>query len=205
MKSKSVLIRIIEVNVDKKGKVNRKAEIEKWIESWNSIPQNINRKYEVVESGMVGVVYYGAIKLTNLKDLSAPDSVTSAVIIISTLKQGILKCFMYAEGAGPPFYDCPRKVLRVLSAPETAIAEAWRARCEFVRVEKLKLDKLSVGKKLTVFSPQKIGGLKPGDKVILEKCVVYGVKTPVWLINNTDGLINVSTSDIVEFMYPMES
>lgn len=134
----------------KNGKVDRKAECD-------SIFEN-DATCELVESSMRGSVYYAAVKLLKkyvgsdedgksvYEDLTEPS--ISAYVILTSVDNSDYFNFAYKdmhETMGPFQYDCPQKILDLLTPTDNEFANKWREECRKLKENKNDLGKLKVG------------------------------------------------------------
>ena len=105
------------------------------------------RKWDVIDSALVGSTVYLAVHFTNAND--GTDMVYGAVILTG-YRNGEFFTKGMSEDMGPYECDCPKRILDKLSPTEHEFALAWRKRCEDKR--KMKADdplaKLPIGAKI---------------------------------------------------------
>lgn len=94
------------------NEINRKKECDKLF----------SKQYEVLESKMVGNVYYAAIRNKKTNEVTAE--------VILTEKRG--REFFYKamdETMCPSYYDCPKSILKLLTPTDFEWALEWRKKC----------------------------------------------------------------------------
>lgn len=150
----------------KKGKIDRKAEIDN---IWNN---DNSYKFEVLKSSMVGSTYYGAIH-------NKETGKVFATIFLTSTNMKEYHNFSYKdmdETCGPYRYDCPVGILKLLSETDYEYANEWRKKCyekhEQKNAERKKsnsLTNLPVGTSISFNAQIEISGCNVGDKIVLTK------------------------------------
>lgn len=104
---------------------------------------NVETKWEVVKSCMVGSTYYGAIKRT---DLLTGQSETSAVVVLTEVNNAEYWNFSFKEmheSTIPSKCDCPKVVLQALDETKDEMSNVWRKRCQDTHKKKNEMDRLA--------------------------------------------------------------
>ena len=128
----------------------------------------------IVADGMVGSVYYGAIRI---------DENRVVAVVMLTKTSGYE--FGYKdmdETMEPYYYECPLKVLKVLTPTDNENAIRWREKCIKYREDKkakINLGKLPIGTKVEVSIPYNTTYYNENEVVVLEK-IKYR-KTSTWV------------------------
>ena len=130
-------------SIYKNGKIDRKAEIEK--EFLRTQTEGIS--YIERAGSMVGTTYYGAWSYSDQPDI------VFGVVILTRVKDGDFAYKTIHEAEGPVYYDCPPKVLKLLTATEDENAKEWREKCRVNnerkrKVKSVNLNSLGVGSRL---------------------------------------------------------
>ena len=165
----------------KNGKVDRKAECDAYF------MEGLNRGYyKVLKSSMVGRVYYAAVK--PLQKYSKDKNGNEIIVDIPTNEQEVFGAvfltstdnkdsfnFSYKamdESYGPCYYDCPKRILDLLTPTDNEYANNWRAKCKET-IEKKKnpnaLNNLPEGTIIKVTLPFNTQKYNKGMEVILTK------------------------------------
>lgn len=161
-------------NFYKKGKVDRKAEIDNL---WNN---DSSKKFKVLKSAMVGSTYYGAIQV---------EDRVFATIFLTSVDMSSYYNFSYKdmeETCGPFYYDCPISILKLLTDTDNELANQWRQKCwekhEAKKTERKNpnsLKNLLLGTKISFFAKHETTACSKGDEVVLVK--VFGARRkPIW-------------------------
>lgn len=175
-------------NFYKKGKVDRKAEIDNL---WNN---DSSKKFKVLKSSMVGSTYYGAIQV---------EDRVFATIFLTSVDMSSYYNFSYKdmeETCGPFYYDCPISILKLLTNTDNELANEWRQKCwdnhEAKKAERKNpnsLKNLESGTKISFFAKQETNVCKKGDEVMLVKMSEknswygYGYKWSEKLVKSVSG------------------
>lgn len=172
----------------KNGKVDRKAEMDARFTQHEHDVNNFNGgtyhypKMEVVKSSMVGSTYYAAVRTTNSQ--TGYDHTWAAVCLTSTKWSDGMN-FGYKdmdETVHPFYYDCPKRILDLLSPTDNENALEWRRKCEEKRrnkKEKPSLSKLPIGTRI------KFKNHNGKEIKAYKHDAGYQFKRPFWML--TDG------------------
>lgn len=99
------------------------------------------KPYKVLHSSLLGNVYYAAIEDATSKNVFA------VVVLIKINNKDFYYNFGYKiinESMEPYYYDCPKKILNLLSPTTDEFALIWRRKCNWKRIEKNKHRKYSL-------------------------------------------------------------
>jgi len=123
----------------KNGKINRKAECDAYFS------EGCNKDYfKIMHSSMIETVYYAAIQsiaeniIVNdgLKEYLEKRPIKNGkiygVVIITKTNMRNHYNFSYKvinENMGPCYYNCPKKIIKMLSATDNEYANKWREMC----------------------------------------------------------------------------
>lgn len=173
----------------KNGKVNRKAEVDMLFTQEEHDGSNYSGgichypKMEVIKSSMVGSVYYGAIRSVNTQ--TGNNRTWGVVVLTSTAN---LNGFDFAykdisEDMEPGYYDCPQKILDLLSPTDNEYALVWRRKCR-EKLAKPKLSELPVG---TIIKYKDWNG---EDIELIKHPAAYQFKKPFWTIKDGSGYVS---------------
>lgn len=169
-------------NYYKNGKVDRKAEMDKFYtqkeedRTWDGKIHHVP-SITVLKSSMVGTVYYAALEIKNTKENRR--SVVAAIALTSTSSKSDYCNFGYKdmdETYGPFECDCPKGILDLLTPTDNECAQAWRQRCrESLQLKKTgkTLGQLPIGSKIRFKSY--------GEEVtLIKRPPAYQFKTCWW-------------------------
>ena len=124
----------------KNGKIDRKSELDNRF-SWSSE----TTESDVLRSAMVGSVYYAAIRYENKTN---GTTCTWAAVCLTSVNMRDWYNFSYKdmdETMMPYYYDCPKRILDLLSETDNASALEWRERCRAEIERKKNRKRLTVG------------------------------------------------------------
>ena len=173
----------------KNGKIDRKAECDALFNDDMVLDHKIIGKFEVLKSSMVGSTYYAAVKRTRFATETEPEKscVFAAVCLTSTNMKDYYN-FAYKdmdETCGPCNYDCPKKILDLLTPTDSEYAKNWREKC----YEKLKnkqdknsLSKLPIGSVIKFQNGRR-------EITLCKHPAGYQFKRPFWILNDGSGYI----------------
>lgn len=116
------------------GTINRKKECD------NLLKEQLEKKYVLIESQMVGTTYYSAIR-------NIETNVISATIILTMSNLREYDNFQYKvidENMGPVEAKCPQRIIQLLTPTDDEITNKWRKKCREYN-EKPKLSNLPIG------------------------------------------------------------
>ena len=105
--------------------VDRKAEMD---ECWTQTEHDGYPELTVLKSSMVGNIYYAAVQV---KREGVVEQVFATVAITRTYRKDYYN-FSYKdidETMGPFFYDCPKRILDLLTPTDDECANRWRKKC----------------------------------------------------------------------------
>lgn len=89
---------------------------------------DLPHRYTVLASGYKAPCFYAAVERVHKK--TGERIVWAAVIKITHGRGDYGFCYKdMSEDMGPYYYDCPAKVLDLLTPTESEYAKAWRAKC----------------------------------------------------------------------------
>ena len=173
----------------KNGKVNCKAEVDSmFTQEEHDGPDYKGNTYhypkmEVVKSAMVGSTYYAAVRTTNSE--TGYDKIWGAVVLTSTKKDDGFN-FGYkdmSEDMGPCYYDCPKRILDLLSPTDNEYALNWRRKC-YEKLSKPSLSKLPIGTRIRykLWNGKEIEAYKHD--------AAYQFKRPFWMLADGSGYIS---------------
>ena len=109
---------------DKHGKVDRKAECDKYCNCSGEKFIDV-----VLKSSMKGSVYYAAVERTDKK---TEKKSTWGIVILTSVDNNQWHNFTYkpiSEDMWPYYYDCPKGILDLLSPTTNENAVNWREQC----------------------------------------------------------------------------
>ena len=181
------------------GKVDRKAECDRL---WDDDP-----KFVVLESAMRGTVWYGAVKTLKKRvetktengyereyvDIPESEQEVFAAIVLTHVDNNDWFNFTYKEmdeTCGPGNYDCPKKILKLLTPTENEHAIAWREKCSEKGNKKRMLGRLPLGTHIKV--------ILNGVEKEFVKSRAWG-KNAVWL--NVNGRSYITSQTINQIGY----
>ena len=165
----------------RRGKIDRKAECDAYFSGINA------DCYIVEKSAMIGTVYYAAVRIIgnhNFKDnTSVPIPEESQIVFAAVFQTSTNDRDYYNFGYKdmdetmlPCFYDCPVRILKLLTPTDNANANEWRHRCMEAAAKKKaersdpnSLDNLPVG---TV--------IKCNGHIAIKTAPMSRFKTPFW-------------------------
>ena len=104
--------------------------------------------WKPLASSIKGAVIYFAIERT---EKATGDRIVFANVCLTRMeKNGYLMIKSMDESMGPGYYDCPKRILDMLTSPSNAWAENWRQKCAERRHEKAhdQLRKCPIGTKV---------------------------------------------------------
>lgn len=118
--------------------------------------------YAVPASSMKGQIYYAAIRplMKYAKDpdgnkVRVPRPIEEQNVFAVVFVTGTSRCdydnFWYKdmdETCGPGYYDCPQRILKLLSPTDDTFALEWRKKCELRNKARNQLRKLPKGSKI---------------------------------------------------------
>lgn len=144
---------------------------------------NDEKHLSVVKSSMVGKVYYGAVRDDRT------DEVFAMVILTDVCRASYSWEFGYKdmdESMIPCYYDCPVSILNLLSPTKNENSNFWRKACRDTyesKHGKKAFSNLKEGQWVRWTVPHNgFKNLDKGDKVLMVKTKVNGMKRCVWLI-----------------------
>ena len=146
----------------KNGKVDVKKEVEEKI--INGVD------YEVVKSTLKGAIWYGAVRNKKTQEVFG-------VVVKTSVKNNSYYNFAYKlmdETEGPCYYDCPKKIIDLLSPIDSEWANEWRKKC-LESKKKNPLDELPIG---TVIQFEGSNGKK---ETYYKHSPAYQFKRPFWM------------------------
>lgn len=137
-------------------------------------------KYEVLHSTVIGSTYYAAVKKTKFAtETEAESSEVFAAIVLTKTDIKEYYNFYYKdmdETCGPHKYDCPNKILDLLSPTDNKYANEWRKMCRKKTADKSSpttLTNLPVGSKIKFKAPFDTKIHTKGDEI-----TVWKIKSP---------------------------
>lgn len=166
----------------KNGKVDRKAECDAYF------TEGFNKGwYKVERSTLIGTVYYAAIRKLKtysgkeIVDIPESEQIVFGVVFLTSTDAKSYYNFGYKdmdETVGPGYYDCPVRILDLLSPIDSDFANEWRRCCrERAKAKKAEktdpnsLDNLPIG---TI--------IKCGDVKLEKSEPMAQFKRPFWLV-----------------------
>ena len=178
------------------NRVDRKAECRKLVEG-------SGQAYRILADSMKGSTYYAAVKCFarcsgkdedgNYLYEQLPEDqhhVFAAIILTHTDSRDWYN-FSYKymdESCGPCWYECPKKVLDLLTPTDSEWANEWRRKCR----KKLENSKNSISK-----APlgTKVSCIIRGSEMIFEKTRHSAYKNPIWLCRERNTKISARELD----------
>lgn len=154
----------------KNGRVDRKAECDKVINS-----QTETRTDTVLKSVMKGTTYYAAVETIK----NGTREVWAAVFLTSSDKKDPYWNFGYKdmdETMGPYKYDCPARILDLLTPTDNAAANYWRNECR--RQAEIKKD--DTLNKLPIGAMVKWTNCDGDEMILVKHAPCYQFKTWFW-------------------------
>lgn len=114
-------------------------------------------KARVLDSAMVGTTVYAAIELTVKK--TGEKRVRGAVILTDYDKRD--GCFLtkhMSEDMGPNYWECPKRILKLLTPTDSEWANQWRENCykqlaKMAERRKVSAGRLTVGTRIRLHNP----------------------------------------------------
>lgn len=89
---------------------------------------NLPHTYRVLASAYKAPAFYAAVEQVNKE--TGEREVWAAVIKVSYHKDHYNLCYKdMSEDMGPCYYDCPAKILDLLTPTKSEYANTWRAKC----------------------------------------------------------------------------
>ena len=171
----------------KNGKVDRQAECDAhWEKGLNA------GHYQVVRSAMHGSVYYAAVRslLQRVDDHFEPlpeeEQTVFGVVLLTKSQMRDYNNFSYKgmdETCDPAYYDCPARILKLLSPTDNPSALEWRSKCRIKHQSKndpRSLDKLPAGTKIKFNLQCDSRAGKTGDAVICTKIKLSEHSIGIW-------------------------
>lgn len=119
----------------KNGKVDRKKEIDHYLGEEN-----------VLESSMVGSTYFAA-----MRGCGKEKDIVFGVVCLTSVDNSDYYNFNYKlmdETEGPGIYNCPLKILKLLTPTTSEFANNWRNNCYKYHEKRRLLTRLTVGTKI---------------------------------------------------------
>ena len=159
----------------KGGRVDRKAECDAYF------MEGLNEgHFKVLASSLVGSVYYAAVQdmVKNVgkgedgKYIYEPidDGEVWAAVFLTIVDNKDFCNFGYKdmdESMHPGYYDCPKKILKLLSPTECEWANEWRQKC-YEQLRAPKLSDIKIGEKI----------IANGEVLLQKMPPAYQFKTP---------------------------
>lgn len=128
-----------------------KAEVDKLLNF-----ENGEHRSKVLASSIVNSTYYAAVEQHGINGYSA---IFAAVILTSTSKNRYGdRSWGYkdmSEDMGPYRYDCPARILGLLTPTDNETAQKWRASCREVLQRKSRCKTLKAGMVIKLHHPMK--------------------------------------------------
>lgn len=171
----------------------RREEMDK-VYTWESD----ERVVRPLASTIKGNVYYGAIETIHKE--TGERNVVCAIDLLGSYKEGFWYWYGYKDmdetmGVNG-CYDCPAKILDLLTPTDSEWANEWRQKCR-EQAGKPKLSALPVGTVIEFASPFDCSACEAGDIVRLEKkCRTVNWATGRKTYNWTDGHYRWKTTQI---------
>lgn len=112
---------------------------------------NENVSYRVLSSAVVNFrEYYAAIevvyKATGLREVHCGMTLVER-------RDGMLYTKDMGEDMGPYYFNCPPRILDLLTEAKTETARGWREKCRYAAARRAQTAKLKVGDKVTFRTP----------------------------------------------------
>lgn len=142
----------------------RRQELDKLF-TWESE----SKTYKVLRSSIVSNTYYAAVEM--IEKESGSRDVWGTVCLMSERKEGYGYWYGYkymSEDMGPYYYDCPIKILDLLTPTDNEQANEWRKRC-YEKAKKPKLSSMKEGDRIKFICPWQTTYHNPGDEITLTK------------------------------------
>lgn len=113
------------------------------------IADDLNGEYEVIASACKGGACYMAIR-----SRADHDHVEAAVVLYRRTPASLYNFWTkwMSEDMGPYYFDCPERILKLLSPATTPAAQEWRDKC------RARLAKVAEAKRV-----------QPGDTIVLDE------------------------------------
>lgn len=103
--------------------------------------------WKPIATALVGSVVYLAVERT---EKTTGEKVVYAEVCLTRMDRGYMMVKAMSDTMGPGYYDCPKRILDLLTPTDSEWANEWRKRCEEKRKAKAedKLAKLPIGAKV---------------------------------------------------------
>lgn len=126
----------------KNGRVDVKGELDR-IHTWSENDHGIERSCKVLASSVIDNTYYAAVEFIK----GSERKVTAVVCLVST---GNVNGFNFGykgmdESMEPCAYDCPVKILDLLTPTDNEYALSWREKCRQRHKARALLTRLPIG------------------------------------------------------------
>ena len=171
----------------KDGRVDRKAECDAYWE------KGLNAgHYQVVRSAMYGSVYYAAVRSLvqrvddHFEPLPEEEQTVFGVVFLTKTQMRDYDNFSYKsmdETYNPVYYDCPVRILKLLSPTDNPSALEWREKCKLKYQSKndpCSLDKLPAGTRIRFKLQCNSRAGKTGAPVICTKIKLSEHSIGIW-------------------------
>ena len=117
-----------------------------------------DERLTIIDSTTKGLTFYGAVR----------NNETGEVWALIVLQQRLRGHYNYGrkemdETAGPFYYDCPDRILDLLTPTTNAYALEWRAKCRAKNAAKATRPKVKAGDTIRLAEPLSFGDGYTGD------------------------------------------
>jgi len=117
-------------------------------------PFTFGRLQGVVDIGRKGNEYYVAYRFLSKHDNYRDE--TQCLVVSTKVRGDILYIMERWEEFEPKFYNCPKRILKILTAPKTYLSNDWRNKClETLNLERIKRQKQRAKKSIVVVRKEK--------------------------------------------------
>lgn len=128
--------------------------------------------WKPIATALVGSVVYLAIERT---EKTTGEKVVYAEVCLTRMDRGYMMVKAMSDTMGPGYYDCPKRILDLLTPTDSEWANEWRKLCEEKRAQK-KPDDLAKLPEGTMIEINGFGGMWMIDKRKNRKVAInYGI------------------------------
>ena len=133
--------------------------------TWRKHDEATGDRHTIIASALVGTTWYGALEYVPV----VGDRTVIALVVLTSRRGGGFTYKDMSENMGPYEAQCPKRILDLLTEPQSEYAREWRERCRNHRAVKRAASaaKPAVGARVVFNEPIDFRGLKLSDFTIV--------------------------------------
>ena len=133
--------------------------------TWRKHDEATGDRHTIIASALVGTTWYGALEYVPV----VGDRTVIALVVLTSRRGGGFTYKDMSENMGPYEAQCPKRILDLLTEPQSEYARLWREKCHHYRAVKHAKQgaKPPVGSRVVFNGPINYNGLELSDFTIV--------------------------------------